>query len=63
VAKIMYDKWRPQQKTRIMLEKLSAIIEDYKQRGFYPLSLRQETVGRNTLFSIYRNWPAVVATI
>lgn len=41
MAKIMYDVWNPQKKTLIMLEKLAEVIEDYKARGFYPLSLRQ----------------------
>lgn len=41
MAKVKYQDWNPQKKTMVMLEKLAEVIEDYKQRGFYPLSLRQ----------------------
>lgn len=33
--------WKPQTKKLEMLKNLEAVINDYKQRGFYPLSLRQ----------------------
>ena len=41
MAKEKYKDWRPQKKTLTMLEKLIKVIEDYKARGFYPVSLRQ----------------------
>lgn len=33
--------WRPQAKTLDLLKNLESVILDYKERGFYPLSLRQ----------------------
>lgn len=41
MAKEKYKEWHPQRETQTILEHLAEIIEDYKSRGFYPLSLRQ----------------------
>lgn len=36
-----FKEWRPQAQTLEMLKNLESVINDYRQRGFYPLSLRQ----------------------
>lgn len=41
MAKEKVKDWRPQAKTLQMLKDLEHVIQDFKERGFYPLSLRQ----------------------
>lgn len=41
MAKEKVKDWRPQAKTLQMLKDLERVIQDFKERGFYPLSLRQ----------------------
>lgn len=41
MAKEKVKEWKPQTKTLEMLENLESVIQDFKERGFYPLSLRQ----------------------
>ena len=36
-----YKEWKPQAKSLKLLDDLSGVVRDFKERGFYPLSLRQ----------------------